>query len=211
MDILVLRTGIMSVNTFILHENGEAVVVDAGGDVDLILSALQSKNLTLKAILLTHGHFDHTGAVADLKAATNAKVYLHKLDCQMLKETNFNWDFFQVQYSVKPFDIDVQLEGGELLKLINHDFKVVHTAGHTLGSVCYILDDNVILTGDTLFCGSVGRTDMPYSSESELAKSLKVLAQLGGDYEILTGHGLFSNLQAELNNNYEMQKLINNG
>ena len=200
MELINFETGPIKVNTYIIHDGKDAAIIDPGGNIKRILSELESKNLTLTKILLTHGHFDHIGAVEGLKKATGAKVYIHEEDEKMLKSNKYNLSTF-TSNGVELTEADVLLKGGEVIDCPSCKLTVIHTPGHTKGCVCY-LGDGCIFTGDTLFCESVGRTDFPGGDYNELMQSIKEkLFSLEGDYVVYPGHEEFTTMDNERKNN----------
>ncbi len=202
-----LQLGELRSNCYIIETApGQCVAVDIGGDSRMLLNYLQMKHLRLSKILLTHGHYDHVGGVAETVAATDAEVYIHSDDANMLESAAASLASLM---SVMPFHTvskyvavvgDSCISDGELT------FRVMHTPGHTKGSVCYICDD-VIFSGDTLFCCSIGRTDFPGGSVSEMRESLKSLVELEGDFKIYPGHNESSTLDYERKNNPYLVRL----
>lgn len=192
MEIYTLITSMCDTNTYILIADGQAIVVDPGANATKISEFIAGKNATLKYILVTHAHFDHIGAVAELQAE-GASVYISQTDYDHVSENDQFGDFAHV----KPFNADVTVKEGDVLELIGHTFKVMETPGHTAGGVCYIMDDETIFSGDTLFRLSVGRTDLPYGNHDDIINSLKKLFALPHDYEVLPGHSRPTTLDFE--------------
>ena len=184
MNIQKLTLGLYQTNIYILSNDTEALVIDPGYEPDIILDALEGKNL--KAILLTHGHFDHVGAVKELVAETGCKVYLHSADLNLPPMITAGPLYCTHTYAEG--DTVCPIEGAEL--------HVLHTPGHTPGSVCLLLGDQMF-SGDTLFEGSCGRMDLPGGNELQMHQSLGRLASLQADYHIHPGHGGSTTLAAE--------------
>ena len=161
------------------------VVIDPGFEPDTVLLEAKRQGKTIEAILLTHGHFDHVGAVRDIAAETDCKVYLCENDLAM-----------PTQLTAGPLYYTDLYGEGDVLKLAGLSIKVLHTPGHTPGSVCLQCED-CIFSGDTLFWGSCGRTDLPGGSWSTIQKSLKRLAGLSGDFKVYPGHGDSTTLSFE--------------
>lgn len=174
-------------------------VIDPGADAATILNYLEETKLHCRFLLLTHGHFDHTGAVEDLLAETDAALFVHKSDVGV----TVGGDFYRFQ---PPQGTNFYKEG-DVVSLDSLSFTVLETPGHTPGSVCLLCtqadrQDQILFTGDTLFRGSCGRTDFPGSSADDILRSLKRLASLPGDYEVYPGHGQSSTLDRERSVNY---------
>ena len=190
LNMKVVVVGALGVNCYILHEEGhdEAVVIDPGGSEEAVWMHISAEGLTLKAILNTHAHADHIGAVDFLREKTGAKFYLHEADAPMLLDARKNLSAFMgMPIVTKP--ADVLLKGGEVLDICHMKFTVLHTPGHSPGGVCYLMEDRVF-SGDTLFAESVGRTDFPGSSSQDLLTSIKEkLMTLPDELAVYCGHG----------------------
>ncbi|MGI6153926.1 MAG: MBL fold metallo-hydrolase [Christensenellaceae bacterium] len=206
MNIKTLATGQLEANTYIVWEDGskEAIVIDPGGDADRIEAALEREGLAASYVLLTHGHCDHIGAVDELKEKYGAKVAIHEADAEMLTAPSKNLSaFVGGALAVQP--ADVLLRGGDEIEAAGLVFVVLHTPGHSKGSACFMTED-VIFTGDTLFQCSIGRTDFPGGSMSEIDHSVKkVLGGLDGDYKLYPGHGPATTLDSERQYNMFMR------
>lgn len=190
MEIIKLRPlSVCDTNSYIVASSQHnAALIDAPADAEYILEQLSLRGLTLKKILLTHGHFDHVGAVADLAEETGCEVYIHEKDIRKLNGDSEDelFGFFRIK-GLRPYDGAKPVGDGDIITLDELEFDVVHTPGHTSGSVCYILGD-VMFSGDTLFSRSVGRTDMPDGNEAALMQSMKLIRDLGGNLRVLPGH-----------------------
>lgn len=199
MEIIKLKPlSVCDTNSYIVATNeGNAVLIDAPADADYIYGEILKHGLTLKKILLTHGHFDHVGAVADLVEKTGCNVYIHELDQAKLSEDTDGLliNLFRVR-GYKPFDKSIAITEDDIIKQDELEFDVLHTPGHTSGSVCYITGD-VMFSGDTLFARSVGRTDMPDGNYSALMSSMEKIKDLGGNLRILPGHMCETSLDSE--------------
>lgn len=184
-------------NCYIVASNeGNAALIDAPDDADYILEQLDFYNLTLKMILLTHGHFDHIGAVADLQRETGCEVYIHTDDLFMLKETKSALSGFFGVGNIKPVEDATPITEDTVIKLDEVEFDVLHTPGHTPGSVCFITG-NVMFSGDTLFARSIGRTDMAGGDMGKMKQSLEKIKDLGGDLTVYPGHMQPTTLETE--------------
>lgn len=179
-------------NTFLLvTDAGHGILVDAAAAPQTYLDALEKEGTSLTHILLTHGHYDHVGAVAALRQKTGCKVYMDPVDA--------------VGSQMQPLTRDLVDEGwpaqGEL-KIDELTFQIYHTPGHTPGSVC-LRCGNLLFSGDTLFAGSCGRTDLPGGSIAQMQQSLSLLAALPlpDETQVLPGHEAFSTLGRERRSN----------
>ena len=177
MNIHTLPLGMLQTNCYILTNGDHCLVIDPGDEADKVLGLLEKQGLTLEAILLTHGHFDHVGAVKTLAAETDCQIYLCQeelaLPGAMTAGPLFYTDFYKE---------------GDRLTLAGLSFEVLHTPGHTPGSVCLRFDEH-LFSGDTLFAGSCGRTDFPGSSPRDMVCSLSRLAKLEDHLRVYPGHG----------------------
>lgn len=204
--IMKLVVGELQENCFILFdENKDAFVVDPGGSSENIIEAIEKNGLNIKYILLTHGHFDHVGAVAALVKKFKAPVYMSKDDRAFLespKEVRASSFGMQIEAA----DVDVFVKEGDEIPFSEGTIKVIETPGHTLGSVCYLFE-NYLFAGDTLFNGSIGRTDFPESDHSLMIESLKKLKKLDDDIYVLSGHGPESQISYEKMTNPYLRQL----
>jgi len=197
LQIISLVTGAMLENAYLVFDEAskQAAVIDPGDDAGKIEEQVDRLGLRLEYILLTHGHADHIGAVDELREKYNAKVAVHALDAEMLLSGEKNLSsFIGTPFAVKA--ADRLLQDGDVVDVGTIRFHVMHTPGHSKGSVCY-LADHVMFSGDTLFEGSIGRTDFPGGSMSEMRASLARLKALEEDYEVYPGHGGATTLEQE--------------
>ena len=193
MNIHTLPLGAYQTNTYIVENGGHCVIIDAGYAPEVILRFLRDHNLMADAILLTHGHFDHVGAVRDLAAELGCPVYLHEKELSMPPMMTAGPLYYTHTYGE-----------GDRLRLAGIAFRVLHTPGHTPGSVCLIAE-NHLFSGDTLFAGSCGRTDLPGGDWATIRKSLTRLAGMENDYLVHPGHGESTTLAQEKQYNPYMQ------
>ena len=195
MELTKLTLGLYQTNCYIVNAPGSThcCIIDPGYEAGKILSKVQSLGLTVDAILLTHGHFDHVGAVAEIAAETDCEVYISADDLSLPPMITNGKLYYTHTY---PSTGSVTAAG--------LTFRVIPTPGHTPGSVCLVCED-VIFSGDTLFCGSCGRTDLPGGSSQQILASLKTLAALPGNYRVYPGHGSSTELNWEKENNPYMQ------
>ncbi len=185
-----------------VNENGDAFAVDIGGDAERFLKYTEENGISLKKIFLTHGHFDHMAAVADVAEKTGAEVYIHSEDAVMLGSAEASLADFVGGQAFKPVTAFTEVSDGDVIDFCGTPVRVMHTPGHTKGGVCYITE-NIMFSGDTLFRDSIGRTDFPGSSFDQMRKSLAKLAELGreGDYVVYPGHNEETTLSRELEYN----------
>lgn len=176
---------------FVTCDEKNAVCIDPAQP--RILDEAKKRELQVKYVLLTHGHFDHIGGVSALQKAGAQVGCLQEEKELVLGKNNMGEAFGE---RIAPFTVDFTFSDGEELSLCGINFRVLATAGHTAGSCCFLCENN-LFTGDTLFQGSVGRTDLPTGNARELFKSLKKLAELDGSYNIYAGHGEDSTLEYE--------------
>lgn len=182
------------------EELNQVVLVDCGGSVTKLINYINQNNLIVKAILLTHGHYDHFEGVSYIQKNTNCKVYISQKDSYMLTSNvhslarDLDYDGFNPVHNFET------VSNGDTIHEAGFDFEVVSTEGHTSGSVCYICQD-CLFTGDTLFKHSMGRTDFPTGNYFDMQKSLKKLYNLKGDYKVYTGHNDNTTLQEERKSN----------
>lgn len=201
MIVKTMPVGPIGTNCYLLGDDAAKVcaMVDPGGDGDAVLALIRDAGLTLTAILLTHGHYDHTGAVEDLERAfPGVPVYIHRSDAEGVYPTMFPpLPQAQLRYYGE----------GDTVAVGGLTVEVLHTPGHSKGSVVLKCGD-VLFTGDTLFRGSCGRTDLPGGSYEEIMASLARLAALSGDYRVCPGHEGLSTLEAERKQNYYMREAM---
>jgi hydroxyacylglutathione hydrolase len=165
-----IKVGDMENFSYIIGDGGEAAIVDPGWEYERLIKICSKEDLKIKKVLLTHGHFDHAQELGELAAKTGAEVYVNKKEVIKFKgKINF-------------------VKCGDRIKVGDARIEVIHTPGHTAGSVCYLINDEKLLTGDTLFVNGIGRTDLVGGSEKEMQKSLDKLSKLNDGIEIYPGH-----------------------
>lgn len=197
-----LDNGIFGSNSYIIwNENSQdALLIDAGVDAQSIMSVLDSNDLILKKIVLTHYHFDHVYYLNEIKNLTNAQILIHHLDKIGLSDADLNGSshFSKPETFYKP---DKTLEDNEIFTCANLEFRVIHTPGHTKGCICLLVESSVF-TGDTIFKGSMGRTDLPGAQPEKIIPSIKnKLYTLPLTTRVYPGHGGSSTIDFEIKHN----------
>ena len=195
MKVKLLRVGPIGTNCYILEDDQTnlAAVIDPGDEPELIQEALEKEGVEVRYLLLTHGHYDHTTAVPALhRVYPQADIYIHQADANGAGST-----LFPLAGEVD----DLKLyDEGDVIRLGDHEIQVLHTPGHSPGSVTLKVED-VLFTGDTLFAGSCGRTDLRGGSYEQIMQSLKRLGELKGDFHVCPGHEATSTLERERRSN----------
>ncbi len=191
LNIHTLTLGLYQTNCYVVHkeDSKQCIVIDPGYDANTILNRAALLGLEIEAILLTHGHFDHVGAVRQIAADTDCRVFLHENELSLPAAMTDGPLYYTDLYSA---------EG--TLSVAGLDIKVLHTPGHTPGGVCLLIGD-AIFSGDTLFAGSMGRCDFPGSNIFDMRKSLRKLRELPGDYRVFPGHAESTTLEFERKTN----------
>jgi glyoxylase-like metal-dependent hydrolase (beta-lactamase superfamily II) len=191
MNVRMYTVGMVQENSFLVWPDGgeRAVIVDPGDEAERLLAEIEHERLTLAAILLTHTHFDHVGAVAEIARATGAPVYCPRLEVPALQDVNafVPWPGFG---PFESWDPEETVEGGETLELAGLTFDVLFTPGHSPGHVTYaVRDEDALLSGDVLFAGSVGRVDFPGGDGPTLLASIAMLLdRFGDETTVYPGH-----------------------
>lgn len=190
LQVTVMEVGPLSENAYIVAHpaTGEAAVVDPGEDAGEILGRLAAQGLSLKKILLTHGHFDHVGGVRLLKERTGATVYIHPDEVERMLGAPLQAAMFGLDVSGPPAP-DVLIGEGDVVSLGDQEFRVLHTPGHTPGHVTFVCG-RLAFVGDLIFAGSIGRTDLPGGSHVALLRSVRTkIFTMPDDTALLPGHG----------------------
>lgn len=205
MNIFSIESGIAYTHGYLLtdEKNGVGIIIDTPqNSTEFFLAKADELNITIQALLLTHSHWDHTFDVAELKRRTNAPIYLHQADEYRLTEP-MKHTIYPLPFTIEGANVDIFLHHGDILTFGDWQLKVLHTPGHTEGGVCFLVEsEQLALTGDTLFAGSVGRTDLPGGDTEMLINSIqRELLTLPDDTRILPGHGEHSTIGIERETN----------
>ena len=201
-----VMTGSMLANCYIIadEETKETVIIDPSAEAEEILKVVKDSNLKVKYIINTHGHMDHIGANAEIKEATGAKILIHEDDGNLLSSPVKNLAIFWGRMTKSP-PADRFFKNGEIISLGKLRLKVIHTPGHTKGSICLLVDKK-LFTGDTLMRNSIGRTDLPGGSEKILVQCIKEkLLPLEDGVKIYPGHEEETTIGQERRNNPFLQ------
>lgn len=203
MKIHTFAVGPMGVNCTILDdEKGAALIFDPGEDFEALSSFLDEHKMTSIKIYNTHGHFDHVGAVEQLRQKYNAPFYISKEDEMLVGLASQT----ATMYGLPPVQIpqiDGYVKDGDIVSFSGTEIQVIATPGHSLGGVCYLVkSEKVLIAGDTLFKDSIGRTDFPYADHNALLNNIRTkLFTLDDDIQVITGHGEFTTIGYEKKHN----------
>lgn len=206
----ILPVGVLQCNCSIFgdEQSRDAIVVDPGDNIDEIVAVLRKHELKVTAIVITHAHIDHIGGAAKLKALTQAPVYMNVKDQELYDHLEWQAQWLGMA-TPEQTTIDTPARDGDTLALGAATFHVLHTPGHTQGSLClWIPEENKLVAGDTLFAGSIGRTDLPGGNHKQILGSIKdKLFPLPDDALVIPGHGPSTTVGHEKEYNYFLQDL----
>ena len=189
-------------NTYVVYdEDNNCIIIDPSKDNDEIINRLNKDELTPKAILLTHGHFDHIRGVKRLIDKYNIPLFIGFEEADFLDNPSLNCSHFMSEdyvLEVKP----ITISDGEVLKILKEDILCIHTPFHTVGSYCFYLEkDHILFSGDTVFKDSVGRWDLPTGTHKTIKASIEKISKLPDDTKIYAGHGPSTSIKSEKENN----------
>jgi hydroxyacylglutathione hydrolase len=200
----IFPVGVLQCNCSVVGDERthEAMVIDPGDQVEQILNILRQENLTLKYIVVTHAHIDHVGGAMKLKAATGAPILLNQNDLALLKMLDVQATWIGMP-GPGPVQIDESLSDGQVVKIGAINSSVIETPGHTEGSIClFFPEEKKLIAGDTLFAGSIGRTDLPGGSYDKIMRSLHTrLMALPDETQVVPGHGPLTTIGKERETN----------
>lgn len=208
MQIKVFQDTMLAENTYVYYDNEtkKGVVIDPSGNLNETKKFIKDNNLSIEYIMLTHGHVDHIMDAEELRKYTDAKIVAYKLEKDLLNDGVKN---LSAQFLPKKIDLEADIYVGdrEKLKMNGLTFSFFHTPGHTAGGMC-IRCNNIMFTGDTIFKGSIGRTDLYSGDYEKLLKSLKKLAKMENELILYPGHGLPTTIGEEKTSNYYMGLIL---
>ena len=190
--------GPVGTNCYVLKDNAsnEGIVIDPGDDPQKILSYIGGENIDIKLLVLTHGHFDHIGAVEELRNSLKVPVAVHAADAPMITDGRLNLSAF-VGGLVETQPADIILHEGDNISFGKCSLRVISTPGHTNGGIC-LHGGGALFSGDTLFCGSYGRVDFPTSSARSMEDSVfRLVHELPEDVSVYPGHDMFTSISFE--------------
>lgn len=206
----ILPVGPLQCNCSIFGDENthEAIVIDPGDEIEQIQQILNRHQLRVKAIIITHAHIDHIGGAAKLKKLTGAPVYMNENDIELRDQLDMQAGWIGVAPPEKP-EIDVPVRDGDTIELNSQPFHVLHTPGHTQGSISlYMPGENKLIAGDTLFRDSIGRTDLPGGDSRQILVSIREkLLPLDDEIVVIPGHGAETTIGREREHNYFLQDL----
>lgn len=212
LEVRCLSVGRLQTNVYLVfdQEFRRGIVIDPGDEAEKIVELISRCDVGVDAIYLTHGHFDHVLALRDLREELGCRFYLHKADEDILTSASHDAEhFLGIEVSPPPRP-DGWVADGQLIRIGSHLGRVLHTPGHTRGSVCYVFEE-MIFTGDTLFAGSIGRTDLPGGNLNDLISSLNKILKFPDEFMIYPGHGPSSTVGVEKRLNPFVRNLAASG
>lgn len=196
MDVRTLVLGQVSTNCYICGSGNVGFVIDPADNAKKIYNEITGLKFNIKYIILTHAHFDHIKAAQELKDLTGAKIVVSEADCGALNKSDLNLaDMFGV--SVPHIEADISVSDGDILEFDEFQLRFIMTPGHTLGSMCILVNNKVLFSGDTLFALSIGRTDFPGGSLESITASVKKLFLLDEDIRVYPGHNCTTSIGEE--------------
>lgn len=203
MEVKVFVSDLLEANCYLISHQAQGIVVDPAGIGEEVLSYLEENQIKLLAVINTHGHGDHIAGNAWLKEKTGVPIIIHQADAEYLTNTDLNLSSF-IGYEVSGPPADQLLEDGSIIQVGDQELRVIHTPGHTPGGIC-LLAPGFLISGDTLFKHSVGRSDLPGGDSQILKESIMKLKELPGDTVVYPGHGPSTTIEAEIQHNMFMR------
>jgi hydroxyacylglutathione hydrolase len=198
MEVTSLPVGSLETNCYIVVSDRDSLVIDPGDQAGIILDVIKRKGLGIHAIVLTHGHFDHYLAAGEVQKATGCPVYVGAADLQAVKDPGWMAEYMPSGH-VMPEDVRV-LSDGDTVEAGGLSLRVIHTPGHSPGSIC-LYSPGVLFSGDLLFNGSIGRTDLPGGDSRAMRESLRKVGEFSDDTVVYPGHGPSTTIGGEKESN----------
>lgn len=195
MEVKRVVAGVYAANCYLVYKDDRGFVIDPGGHADKIIKNIEEIGFSPEFILLTHGHCDHIAGAEELRDKYNIPILIHQEDAKMLVDKDLSLASSMPSANVA-FEADGTFKDGDILYEDDFNVEVIHTPGHTAGCSCFIVDDD-LFTGDTLFAGNIGRTDLPTASSQDMKDSLKKIRSLDDDLIVHPGHGAESTMKNE--------------
>jgi len=190
MHIYTYSLGELQANCYLIEQDGKAIIIDPADDANFLLEEIQRKNLELVALLATHGHFDHCMAAGEIQMSFDVPFSIHKKDQFLIDRLENTAEHFLGHKQIIIPPKNITYISSDMLHATSYMLHVINSPGHTPGGVCfYFPEEKCIFTGDTLFAGAIGRTDLSYSSKKDLWSSLKTILALPEETTIYPGHG----------------------
>ncbi len=202
-----ISKGLVQSNVYVISENGEGIIIDCGCSAEKIIDVINRQEISVKHLILTHGHFDHIYYIDSIRELTDIHVHIHEADADYLFDPEKNGLFFFASENRTTFaPADHLFKDGDMLEVGGIHFKIIHTPGHTPGGIC-IFAENCVFTGDTLFRSSIGRTDFPGGSYTAIQESIKnKLFTLPDETVVYPGHGGTTQIGFEKRSNPYVRK-----
>lgn len=197
----------ISSNSYLLLSGEDAVLIDCAVSPTILKKTLAEQGASLRYVILTHGHFDHIETLDEIRELTGAEVLIHENDAEMLHDQfkNGYYYFFDGDFTAK--EADRTVSDGEIITVGEIELKVIHTPGHSRGSICLECED-ILLTGDTLFANNIGRSDLYGGDGATIMQSLKMIAGMRPELEVYAGHGPATTLEREIRCNYYIRDAL---
>jgi len=209
LNVKLIKTGKWKENCFVIHNSINAgLIIDPGQNSDEIIAHIKKNKISVKAILNTHAHYDHVGAVQILKKTFLIPFYLHSKDSRLLKSVNLYISIFEGEKIISVPDVDHYFDKNKNPLIFNEiSVKIIETPGHTPGSVCFQVE-GCLFSGDTLFEKEIGRVDLPGGNQAELTQSLIELSKLPPELKLYPGHGNPTTMKQVISKNLKLRDLI---
>lgn len=207
-NIYKLTVGKWRENCYIIEKDGIGIIIDPGDESQLIIDHVVDSSIKPLAIINTHAHYDHVGAITQLKDEFKIPFYLHSGDKKLLHHASIYRSFVGENIKYKIPEIDFFLDGLDTICLETINLSIFYTPGHTEGSVCIKYEDN-LFTGDYLLNSKLGRTDLPGANKEKFKRSVNFITNFPPDTKIYPGHGKIITLKNEMKNNPELKKILN--